>query len=91
MSVRVNVLFPDEVIEDLRSLIPEGKRSEFVAEATRERILRERQRRALLQSAGSWNDEGHGSQAVTIEEYLAETRLSDAEREARLEALRGSD
>src|SRR5687768_2620574 len=87
MATRLNVLFPDDVAEQIRSLVPEGKRSEFVVEATRERLLRERQRRALLAAEGLWSDpsQAHLDTEEGIRRYLEEPRAADREREAYLE------
>lgn len=88
MPTRMNVLFPDQLIEQMRSLVPEGRRSEFVVEATRERLLREQQKRALELGAGLWNEpEQAGLQrGEDVRRYLEELREPDAERAARLEA-----
>jgi len=90
--MRMNVVFPEEVMEELRTLIPEGKRTDFVVDATRERLLRERQRQALAAAAGSWNDESHPNlqTAEDVRRYLEEARATDVERQARLESLPGS-
>jgi hypothetical protein len=92
MATRINVLFPDDVLHQLRDLVPEGKRSHFIIESTRDRLLRERQRRALEVGAGAWDDpsQAHLDTAGGIKAYLDELGEEDAEREAYLEDLRGS-
>jgi Arc/MetJ-type ribon-helix-helix transcriptional regulator len=87
--MRLTVDFPDDVVEEMRRLIPEGKRSEFVVEATRERLLRERQRKALAAAAGIWNDpsQAYLDTQEGIERYLDETRKQDLERASELEKL----
>ena len=89
MATRLNVLFPDDVAEQIRSLVPEGKRSEFVVEATRERLLRERQRRALLAAAGSWSDPSQARLDTEegVRGYLEELREPDRQRAKYLEEL----
>lgn len=92
MAARINVVFPDEVLEQIRSLVPAGQRTEFVVEATRERLVREQQRRALADAAGCWDDptQQNLESAEAVRGYLEETRRADLEHVARLEALRGS-
>lgn len=82
MSTRINVMFPNDLLEQIREQVPERKRSEFIVRATREFLVRERQREALEAAAGSWN---HPSQASLdtdegIEAYLNETRRGCEER-----------
>lgn len=88
-GMRMNVAFPDDVMEDLRQAVPPGKRTEFVVEATRLRLLRERQRQALAAAAGSWSDESQArlDTAEGARRFLDELRAPDEERRARLEAL----
>jgi metal-responsive CopG/Arc/MetJ family transcriptional regulator len=90
MSTRINVMFPDDLLQQLRDLIPERKRSDFIVGATRDFVRRERQRRALELTAGAWRDESnpnaHTQEAA--EETIREMRSADSEREACLEALR---
>jgi hypothetical protein len=90
MPTRINVLFPDDLLDQIRDLVPERKRSEFIVGATRNQLIRERQRRALELTAGAWRDEsdpaGHSQDAV--ERMLSELREPDTKREALLEILR---
>jgi hypothetical protein len=56
MSVRMNLLLPDDVVEGLERVAGERGKSRYVAEAVRERIRRD-ERWALLKSvAGIWRD-----------------------------------
>lgn len=56
MSVRTNLLLPNDVIEALDRVAGPRGRSRYVAEAVRERVRRD-ERMALLQSvAGIWRD-----------------------------------
>ena len=58
-KVRANVMFPVDVFERLRELVPAGERSAFVAEATVYKLKMLRQARAIQQAAGAWTDENH--------------------------------
>jgi metal-responsive CopG/Arc/MetJ family transcriptional regulator len=90
MSTRINVLFPDDLLEQMRDLVPERKRSEFIVKATGDHLRRERQRRALELTAGAWRDESNPEAHTQehVERELRELRKADLEREARLESLR---
>lgn len=86
MSTRINVMIPDDLLEQLREHVPERKRSEFIAQATRDRLRRERQREAFLQAAGSWNDPSQARLDTEegVREYLDELRRPGLERRQRL-------
>ena len=89
MSTRINVMIPDDLLEQLREQVPERKRSEFIAEATRERLRREQQRRAFLQAAGSWSDPSQARLDTEegVREYLDEIRRPHEDRLKRLAEL----
>ena len=59
MTTRFNVVFPDDLLEELRRLIPARKRSELIVEATAEKLAIIRQQQALKRAAGAWTDEDH--------------------------------
>ncbi len=71
---RVNFIFPEEVLEELRRTIPERGRSAFVAEATRLKLMAMRQREALARTAGAWADEDYENLTTEadMERYRAE-------------------
>lgn len=56
---RVNVIFPRELVHELRRLVPRRRRSELIAEATAEKLALLRQQEAVREAAGSWKDEDH--------------------------------
>jgi hypothetical protein len=66
---RINVAFPDSVLELLESVVPPRKRNTFIVEATEEALRRERLR-VVLQSLGdkpAWSDEDHPD-LMTVED-----------------------
>jgi Arc/MetJ-type ribon-helix-helix transcriptional regulator len=88
MPTRMNVVFPDDVAEQIRDLVPEGKRTEFVVAATRRSLLRERQLRAIDEAFGAWADSGGPTDTEAVLQELEEGRSADREREDYLEAVR---
>ncbi|MBI2760928.1 MAG: hypothetical protein HYX51_05830 [Chloroflexi bacterium] len=50
--VRAHIILPEELIDAVDQLVGQRKRSEFVADALREKLRRERQTLALQKSAG---------------------------------------
>jgi len=61
--VRLNVILPSKMVEELRALVPARQRSKFIAEAVRERIDRLRYNAAVSASFGAWSDEDHPDMA----------------------------
>lgn len=64
---RMNVVFNEEILEEMRELVPVRQRSEFIEEAVRARLRQLRQIRAIEAAAGAWSDEGRGEPAEEIE------------------------
>ena len=52
-TVRAHVVLPRELVEAVDTLVDKRSRSEFIEEALREKLARERMRRALADTAGS--------------------------------------
>lgn len=65
---RMNVVFEDELLQEMRELVPVRQRSEFIEEAVRQRLALLRQIRAAEAAAGAWSDEGRGEPSREIEE-----------------------
>ena len=60
---RLNILLPEDIIRDLKELVPARQRGRFIAE-TLERELRRRRLLAVLdETAGAWKDEDHPEMA----------------------------
>jgi hypothetical protein len=64
---RVNVTFPESVLDLLASVVPPRKRNTFIVEATEEALRRERQLAAIRASSGAWSDEDHPD-LMTVED-----------------------
>lgn len=65
---RMNVIFEDELLEEMRELVPVRQRSDFIEEAVRQRLAQLRQVRAAEAAAGAWSNEGRGDPSQEIEE-----------------------
>jgi len=77
---RFNVVFPADVLRDLRTLVPPRKRGEFVVEATAERLRRMRLKAVLerLSKEPAWKLEDHPDLATPedIERWVRNMRAS---------------
>ncbi len=79
---RINVSFPKKLVDELSSLVPPGKRSHLVVEATRKELQRIRRLKTLEKTAGAWKDLSHPD-LKTIRDvcnWVNRLRQSDEER-----------
>ena len=76
---RMNVVFEDTLLEEMRELVPSRQRSGFIEEAVRARLALLRQIRAVEAAAGAWTSEGRGDPSQEIEE-LRHTAWEDRQR-----------
>jgi metal-responsive CopG/Arc/MetJ family transcriptional regulator len=58
-TVRAHVVLPKDLLEEIDSLVGQRKRSDFVTEALREKLARERQTRALREAVGTLDPADH--------------------------------
>jgi len=65
---RMNVVFKDTLLEEMRELVPVRQRSEFIEEAVRTRLAQLRQIKAVEAAAGAWSSEGRMEPAQEIRE-----------------------
>jgi Arc/MetJ-type ribon-helix-helix transcriptional regulator len=75
---RINVTFPRQLLEELDAVVPTGKRSEVIVEATAAYLRRIKVLAALRETRGAWRDEDH-PELVTPEDvnrWLASRRSS---------------
>jgi hypothetical protein len=82
---RMNVVFEDTLLEEMRELVPSRQRSGFIEEAVRARLAQLRQIRAAEAAAGAWSSRGRRKPSQEIEE----ARRAWQDRQGRTEP--GSD
>ena len=61
---RINVTLPATLLEELDRLVPAGKRSEVIAEATATYLSRLKVLAAIRDTQGAWKDEDHPELAI---------------------------
>jgi len=78
--VRTNVTLPEELVREIDRVAGRRKRSQFIVEAVRERLLRFSE--ALAQAAGAWSDENHPDLVTQedINRYLRRARRATDKR-----------
>lgn len=65
---RMNVVFEDSLLDEMRHLVPSLQRSGFIEDAVRARLAQLKQLRAAEAAAGSWSGEGREDPSREIEE-----------------------
>jgi len=79
---RTNVIFPHEVLKELRELVPKRQRSRFIVESTKEHLSRLRFQRAAREAAGAWKADDH-PELGTLEDvhrFLSKIQKKDKKR-----------
>ena len=65
---RMNVVFDDSLLDEMRNLVPARQRSGFIEEAVRARLAQLKQIKAAEAAAGSWSSKGREDPSREIEE-----------------------
>jgi hypothetical protein len=58
-GVRMNIIVPIDLVDELSKTVGARKRSSFIVEATREKLNRVKLGNALKEAKGSWSDEDY--------------------------------
>lgn len=77
MSVRTNLLLPEDVVEQLDRVAGPRGRSRYVADAVRDRLRRDERLAALAEAAGAWRDHPLFPTSESVVEWV---RAGRAER-----------
>lgn len=77
---RFNVVFPSDVLADLRRLVPNRRRGEFIVEATAKELRRLKQRAVVqkLRERPAWTEADHPDMRTPadIEQWVDNMRAS---------------
>jgi metal-responsive CopG/Arc/MetJ family transcriptional regulator len=86
MKTKAHLVLPREILEEVDQIAGKRKRSLFIAEATREKLQRERFLRALEETQGAWSDKNHPDlkTARDVEQYVSDKRQSYRRRLKRI-------
>ena len=74
MSVRTNLLLPEDLVEAVDRLAGPRGRSRYVAEAVRERLRRDERVKAIRAAAGTWKDNPLFPTDESVVEWVRELR-----------------
>ena len=75
---RINVTFPEQLLDELDKLAPPRKRSQIIVKATAEYVRKLKLLAAIKESSGAWDDASHPELATPedIDQWIREIRGS---------------
>lgn len=81
MVIRAHVVLPEDVLSELDEIVGPRGRSQYITEAIREKLLRDKQRRVLSEYAGVLADEDipHWATPELTTEWINEGRRDNRE------------
>jgi metal-responsive CopG/Arc/MetJ family transcriptional regulator len=81
MKTKAHLVLPRDILEEVDQIAGKRKRSLFIAEATREKLQRERFLKTLEETQGAWSDKNHPELKTAKDmELLLRTRGSPIEK-----------
>jgi len=78
MKSKAHLVIPAEILNEVDKIAGKKKRSLFIAEATREKLEKERFLKTLEETHGAWTDQNHPELRTNkdMERYIREKRQS---------------
>ena len=86
MKTKAHLVIPHDILEEVDQIAGKRKRSLFIAEATREKLQRERFLKTLEETQGAWSDKNHPDlkNAKDVERFVMGKRQSFRKRLKRI-------
>jgi metal-responsive CopG/Arc/MetJ family transcriptional regulator len=86
MKTKAHLVLPRDILEEVDQIAGKRKRSSFIAEATREKLQRERFLKTLEETQGAWSDKNHPELKTgrDMEQFVSDTRQSYRKRLKRI-------
>ena len=82
---RVHVVIPKELTDEIDSIVGERRRSSFICDATREKLIRQKQLEGIRKFSGSLKDEDYPEWKEGSAEWVHNLRQEDEKiRDAKL-------
>ena len=86
MKTKAHLVIPHDILEEVDQIAGKRRRSSFIAEATREKLERERFLKILDETQGAWSDKNHPDlkKARDMERFISDKRQSYRNRLKRI-------
>jgi hypothetical protein len=82
---RAHMVIPEELIDEIDSLVGRRGRSRFIISATEHEVRRQQQLKALEQATGSWKDKDHPELEAGSRAWVRKIRKESERRFVRLQ------
>ena len=85
MKIKTHLAIPQDLVAEVDRIAGKRRRSLFIAEATREKLAKERFLAVLEETSGVWSDKNHPglSTAKAVDNYVREKRQTYGKRQKR--------
>jgi Arc/MetJ-type ribon-helix-helix transcriptional regulator len=80
MSKRTHIVIPEQLAEEIDSIVGKRGRSSFLTEAAWKEVRRLRMLNALEEASGAWKDKDHPELKGGAAEYVEKIRKQDEKR-----------
>ncbi len=82
MKIKAHLAIPEDLLAEVDRIAGKRRRSLFIAEATREKLAKERFMKVLEETSGAWSDSNHPElrTAKSIENYVRDKRQAYTKR-----------
>ncbi len=82
MKIKTHLAIPEDLVAEVDRIAGKRRRSLFIAEATREKLAKERFLTVLEETSGAWTDRNHPelTTAKSVESYVREKRQTYGKR-----------
>jgi Arc/MetJ-type ribon-helix-helix transcriptional regulator len=80
MSKRTHIVIPDQLAEEIDTLVGKRARSSFLTEAAWKEVRRLRMLNALEEASGAWKDDDHPELKGGAARYVEKIRKEDEKR-----------
>jgi len=86
MKTKAHLVIPHDLLEEVDQIAGKRRRSLFIAEATREKLQRERFLKTLEETQGAWSDKNHPDLKTIrdMERFISNKRQSYRKRLKRI-------
>jgi metal-responsive CopG/Arc/MetJ family transcriptional regulator len=86
MKTKAHLVIPHDILEEVDQIAGKRKRSLFIAQATREKLERERFLKTLEETQGAWSDKNHPDLKTSrdMEQFVRDKRQSYRKRLKRI-------
>lgn len=81
-KIKTHFVFPEELLKDIDQIVGERKRSQFVVEAAKEKLEKERLMKTFKDIKGLWKEEDYPEFGIMedVEKWISDLRKRDFKR-----------